>query len=289
MSSNSILVTGASGQLGQLVLDHLQRLAPEATIAGLVRKEVDAAALRARGVEPRIGDYTDPASLRSAMAGVHKVLLISSSAVGQRVAQHQNVIDAARDAGAGLIAYTSILRADTSPMILAQEHKETEAALRSSGLPVTLLRNGWYTENLLGALDSDLKLGQHFGAAGDGRFTTATRNDYAEAAAVALLSDDAAGKVYELAGQPAFTLSEFAQTLSAETGSKVAYVDMPQEAFAQALVAAGLPEGFAGVLADSDAQAAKGALETDSTDLETLIGRPATPLKDAIRAALAAR
>ncbi|OAN78288.1 NAD(P)-dependent oxidoreductase [Sulfitobacter sp. EhC04] len=289
MSSKTILVTGASGQLGQRVLDHLKRLAPDAAIAGLVRKEEDAAALRARGVEPRMGDYTDPASLSHAMAGVHKVLLISSSAVGQRTAQHQNVIDAARAADVDLIAYTSILRADTSPMALAEEHKQTEAALSGSGLPTVLLRNGWYTENLLGGLESDLKLGQHFGAAGNGKFATATRDDYAEAAAVALLSAESAGKVYELAGQPAYTLEEFAETLSAEAGSTVAYVDMPQETFAQALVGAGLPEGFAGILADSDAQAAKGALDTDSTDLEDLIGRPATPLKDAIKAALAAR
>ncbi len=288
MSPKSILVTGASGQLGQLVLDHLRRLAPDTPVAGLVRNEQDAAKLRAKGVEPRVADYTDPASLRSAMAGVDRLLLISSSAVGQRRAQHQNVIDAAKAAGVSLIAYTSILGADTSALALADEHKQTEAALAASQLPVVLLRNSWYTENLLASLDSDLKLGQHFGAAGSGKFATATRNDYAEAAAVALLSGESAGKIYELGGHPAYSLTDFAETLSDVSGTKVAYVDMPQEAFTQALIGAGLPEAFAGLLADSDAQAAKGALNTDSTDLEDLIARRTTPLKDAIKAALPA-
>lgn len=280
------LVTGASGQLGQLVVDHLKTLVPAGDIVALVRSDEARKAYEAKGIATRLGDYEDPESLRAAFAGVDRLLLISASEVGKRAAQHKNVLDAAKAAGVGFIAYTSILNADHSGMALAEEHLETEAALRSSGIPHAILRNGWYSENTSGSVDHALSLGQHFGAAGDGRLAMAPRQDYAEAAAVVLAGDGHEGKTYELAGDSDFTLSEYAALLSELSGKDVAYVNLDEESYKNALVGAGLPEGLAAVLADSDAKAANGALASDSDDLSRLIGRPTTPMRATLEAIL---
>ena len=280
------MITGASGQLGQFVVDHLAKRVPASDIIALVRTDAAAAGFAAKGIATRIGDYDDRDSLHTAFAGVDRLLLISSSAVGERVRQHGNVITAAKDAGVGFIAYTSILNAQASNMALAAEHKQTEDAIKAAGIPYSFLRNGWYSENITMTLPQDLQLGQHFGAAGDGKFATATRNDYAEAAAV-VLAGGHDGQVLELAGDTAFTLAEFAATVSEVAGKPVTYTDMPEDAFAAALTSAGIPAGFAGILADSDAQAAKGALFNDSKTLSGLIGRPTEGIKDTIAAALA--
>lgn len=287
MTAPLLMVTGASGQLGRLVVAHLKTLVPAAQIIALVRKPELKAAYEAEGIAARLGDYDDPDSLSTAFDGIDRLLLISSSTVGERARQHGNAIAAAKAAGVGFIAYTSILNAAASPMALAQEHKATEAMLAEAGIPHALLRNGWYSENLLASLPTDLQLGQHFGCAGDGRFATATRQDFAEAAAVVLAGGDHAGKVYELAGDSDFTLSDFAAALSEQAGKPIAYTDMPEAAFAAALGQAGLPEALAAVLADSDAKAAEGALTSQSKDLSELIGHPTTPIADTIRAALA--
>lgn len=287
MTAPLLMVTGASGQLGRLVIDHLKTLVPASQIVALVRKPEVKATYEAEGIAARIGDYDDPESLTAAFAGIDRLLLISSSAVGERARQHGNAIDAAKSAGVGFIAYTSILGADTSPLALAEEHKTTEAMLAEAGIPHALLRNGWYSENLLASLPTDLELGQHFGAAGEGRFATASRKDYAEAAAVVLAGENHAGKIYELAGDSDFTLADFAAELGKQAGKPVAYTDMPSAAFAAALAQAGLPEGFAAILADSDAKAAEGALASQSKDLSALIGRPTTPVAQTIAAALA--
>ncbi|WP_106744785.1 SDR family oxidoreductase [Yoonia maritima] len=271
------LVTGASGQLGQLVVDHLAKRVPTTDIIALVRSDDQAAVFAAKGIATRQGDYDNADSLTTAFKGVDRLLLISSSTVGERARQHGNVIDAAKTANVGFIAYTSILNAQNSPMALASEHKETETAIIASGLPHTFLRNGWYSENITMTLAQDIELGQHFGAAGTGKFATATRNDYAEAAAV-VLAGGHDRKVLELAGDSAFTLDEYAATASSITGKPISYTNMPEKAFTQALVGAGLPEGFAAVLADSDAKAADGALFNDSKTLSTLIGRPTTKI-----------
>lgn len=280
------LVTGASGQLGSRVLAALDGTLPKSETAVLVRKDADRARLAAAGYDARLADYTDRAALETAFAGIERLLLISGSEVGQRAVQHRNVIDAAMAAGVGFIAYTSLLAADRSPMALAAEHKATEAALAASGLAYSLLRNGWYAENITAALGQDLALGQHFGAAGTGRFAAAPRADYAAAAARVLTGTGHEGKVYELGGDAPFTLADYAATLSRIAGKPVAYVDLPEAAFADALKAAGLPGPFAEMLADSDAQAARGWLDTESGHLAQLIGRPTTPLADVIRAAL---
>jgi len=282
------LITGASGQLGRLTIDALLARKGAGEIAVLVRSDAARDEFAARGLDVRQGDYSDAASLPDAMAGIDTVLLISSSEIGQRAAQHQNVITAAKAAGVRRIVYTSILRADESPLALAQEHKATEAALAESGLVTTVLRNGWYAENHTMGLGQALAMGQVFGAAGTCRFSTATRADYAEAAAVVLSTEGHDGKTYELGGDAAYTLAEYAEEVAKRSGKSVAYIDMPEAAFAEALTGAGLPEAFAGILSQSDASAAQGWLETGSDDLARLIGRPTTPIGTVIDTALAA-
>lgn len=280
-----ILVTGASGQLGRLVIDSLLEKTAASNIVAAVRSPEKVADLAEKGVQVRQADYTDQDSLVAAMQGVEKVLLISSSEVGQRTAQHSNVINAAKQADVSLIAYTSILKADTSPLILAQEHVATENMLADSGVPHVLLRNGWYSENYTMGVAAALEHGV-VGCAGDGKLSTASRADYAAAATAVLLQDGQAGKVYELAGDNAFTLSEYAAAISNVTGKTVAYQNVPEAEYTKILVGAGLPEGFAAILADSEAGASKGGLFSESKDLSTLIDRPTTLIEDSIKAAL---
>ena len=281
-----IAITGATGQLGRLVIQSLLKKVPAAEIVAAVRQPARAADLAALGVQVREADYTQPASLDAAFKGVDKVLLISSNEVGQRLPQHRNVIDAARRAGVSLLAYTSILRADTSPLALAEEHKATEAYLKASGLAHVLLRNSWYTENYLASVQPALQHGALIGSAGEGRIASAARADYAEAAAVVLTTPAQAGKVYELAGDDAYTLAEFAAELSRQSGKQVPYVNLPEAEYAKALEAAGLPGPIAAILANSDVGAANGALFDDSRQLGKLIGRPTTPLAAMLKAAL---
>ncbi|UJW80908.1 SDR family oxidoreductase [Hydrogenophaga sp. SL48] len=282
-----IAITGATGQLGRLVLQNLLKTVPAAQIVAAVRSPEKAADLAALGVQVRQADYAQPATLEAAFQGVDKLLLISSSEVGQRAPQHAAVIAAAQKAGVKLIAYTSILRADTSPLGLAAEHKETEAMLRASGIPFVLLRNGWYTENYTASVPAALQYGAVMGSAKDGRIASAARADYAAAAAAVLTKDGQAGQVYELAGDTAYTLSELAAEIAKQSGKPVVYNDLPEAAYAAALVQVGLPEGFAALLADSDVGASKGGLFDDGHQLSQLIGRPTTPLADVVKAALA--
>ena len=282
-----IVITGATGQLGRLVIQSLLAKLPATQIVAAVRNPARAVDLAAQGVQIRQADYTDPASLVTAFQGAEKVLLISSSEIGQRAAQHRNVIDAAKKAGVSLVAYTSILHADRSPLGLAAEHAATEAYLRESGLPHVLLRNGWYTENYLASFPPALQHGAFIGSAGEGRISSAARADYAEAAAVALTAPAQAGKVYELAGDDSYTLTEFAAELSRQSGKPVPYVNLPEADYKAALFGAGLPEPIADLLADSDVGASKGGLFDDQRQLSALIGRPTTSLATLMQAALA--
>jgi NAD(P)H dehydrogenase (quinone) len=283
-----ITVTGASGHLGRLVVeDLLARGVPAGEIAAVVRSPEKASALAARGVQVRRGDYTDPQALAAALTGTDRLLLVSSSEVGQRVAQHRNVIEAATAARVGLIAYTSILRADTSGMALAAEHKATEELIRESGLPFVFLRNGWYIENYTENLAPARQFGVIYGSAGTGRIAAATRADYAAAAAAVLTGSGHDRAVYELGGDHPFTMADLAAAVTAATGTQVAYTDVPTEEYVTILVGAGVPEPFAQILADSDVGVARGDLDTDSSDLPKLIGRPTTPLADAVAAAVA--
>ncbi|MEO3933100.1 SDR family oxidoreductase [Micrococcaceae bacterium Sec7.4] len=282
----TIVVTGATGQLGRLVVEALlEHDVPAARIVATGRELSRIAELAARGVQVRPVDYTDPDSLRRAFAGAEKVLLISGSEVGQRLEQHRNAIAAAQDAGVGLIAYTSIANTGSTNMQLAAEHEATEAALAASGLPFVLLRNSWYLENYTDQLDTYRQHGAVLGSAGAGRVSAATRADYARAAAAVLLQDGQAGKVYELGGDVPFTLTELAAEVSAATGRPVQYRDLPEEQYTGMLVGAGLPEGYAAILADSDLGIARGELLVTSGDLSALIGRPTTSMREAVRVA----
>lgn len=284
-----IAVTGATGQLGRFVIDALLKKVPAGEIVAAVRTPAKAADLAALGVIVRQADYGQPETLEAAFAGVDKLLLISGSEVGQREAQHKAVIEAARAAGVGFIAYTSLLHADTSPLSLGVEHRATEALLKASGIPFALLRNGWYSENYAASIPPALAHHAFIGAAGEGRIASAARQDYAEAAAEVMTREDQAGKMYELAGDDSYTLAQFATEIAAQSGEKVDYVNLSQSEFAAALKNAGLPEGLAEMLADSDAGAEKGGLFDDSRQLSQLIGRPTTTWQAVIRAALANR
>jgi len=281
-----IVITGASGQLGRLVIDSLFKKVPAAELVAAVRNVEKAKDIAALGIQIRQADYNQPASWNAALQGADKVLLISSSEIGQRAQQHRVVIDAAKRAGVKLLAYTSILHADTSVLGLAAEHRETEAALRASGLPFVILRNGWYTENYAMGIPTALSLGAVYGCAGDGRISSAVRADYAEAAAVILTSVNQAGKIYELAGDTSYTLSELSAEISRESGKAINYVNLPEAEYKKALLGAGLPEFLAELLANSDTGVSKGALFDDGKQLSTLIGRPTSAWEKAVSAAL---
>lgn len=283
-----LLVTGASGQLGRLVVDQLLATVPAGRITAVVRSREAATALAARGVQTRIADYDRPDTLDAALAGIDRVLLVSSNDLGRRVAQHRNVVEAAMRAGAGLLAYTSVLHADTSPLGLAGEHRDTEALLRASGLPFVLLRNGWYTENYTASIPAALARGALIGSAGEGRIASAARVDYAAAAAAVLTaSQDLAGRTFELAGDDAYSLSDLAAEVARQSGRPVSYTDLPEADYRAALIGAGLPEAVASLLADSDVAASKGALFDDGHQLSALIGRPTTPMPATVAQTLA--
>ncbi len=281
-----ILVTGATGQLGKLVVAALIKTVPADSIIAAVRNVEKAQDLVELGVQVRQADYNDPTSWDAALQSVKKVLLISSSEIGSRTQQHRTVIDAAKRSGVELLVYTSILHADTSVLGIADEHRETEDAIQASGLPFTILRNSWYTENYTLGIPAALSLGAVYGCAGDGLISSAARADYAEAAAVVLTTANHEGKVYELAGDSAYTLTEFASMLSELTGKSINYVNLPEAVYKKALLDAGLPEQLAELLANSDTGVSKGALFEEGKQLSQLISRPTTPLETVISEAL---
>lgn len=280
----TIAITGATGQLGRLVIDKLKTRVAVGDIIALVRDPSKAADL---GVAARTGDYTQPAALKAALAGVDTLLLISSNEIGQRAAQHRNVIEAAKVAGVKRIVYTSLLHADVSTLSLAGEHHETEAMLKASGIPAVILRNGWYTENYTGSIGGALAGGAFIGSAGDGKISSAARADYAEAAAVVIATTGHDGKIYELAGDTAYTLTDLAAELSRQSGKAIPYKNLPASDYAAALTGFGLPEGFAQAIAGWDVEASRGALFDAGKQLSALIGRPTTPLSASVTAALA--
>ena len=278
-----IAITGATGLLGQHVIEFLLKTVPASQIAAIVRNPAKATALSQQGITVRQADYSDEAALTAALQGIDKLLLISSSEVGQRAPQHRNVINAAKAAHVKFIAYTSLLHADTSPLGLADEHVATEKMLAESGIAYALLRNGWYTENYLASAPAALEHGVFIGAADEGKIASATRADYAAAAARVISEDGHAGKTYELAGDAGWTLSQLAAELAKQSGKKVVYQNLSEADFAAALKSVGLPAGLADMLADSDTGASKGGLFDDSHTLSKLIGRPTTSLADSVK------
>ncbi|WP_410742966.1 SDR family oxidoreductase [Citrobacter freundii] len=278
-----IAITGATGQLGQHVIESLLKTVPASQIVAIVRNPAKATALSQQGITVRQADYSDEAAFTTALQGIDKLLLISSSEVGQRAPQHRNVINAAKAAHVKFIAYTSLLHADTSPLGLADEHVATEQMLTESGIAYALLRNGWYTENYLASAPAALEHGVFIGAAGEGKIASATRADYAAAAARVISEDGHAGKTYELAGDAGWPLSQLAAELAKQSGKKVVYQNLSEADFAAALKGVGLPAGLADMLADSDTGASKGGLFDDSHTLSKLIGRPTTSLADSVK------
>ncbi|NBZ87668.1 SDR family oxidoreductase [Stagnihabitans tardus] len=274
----TIAITGSTGQLGQLALAAIKARGGQAIALARDPSKVSG--------EARAFDYTKPETF-GALKGVDVLVLISSNDFNDRVGQHKAVIAAAKAHGVGHVIYTSILKGDASPMILAQDHIGTEAALKASGLGFTLLRNGWYIENYTGALGAAIQHGAMIGSAGKGRISGAARADYAEAIAAVALDASKQGQVYELAGDVAFTMAEMAAVVSAKAGKPVAYVSMPPADYAKALEGFGLPAGFAAILADSDDHSSRGALFDESKTLSGLIGRPTTPMAEVVAAALA--
>jgi NAD(P)H dehydrogenase (quinone) len=278
-------VTGASGHLGRLaVQDLLASGVRGSDVVAVVRTRAKAADLAELGVQVREADYSRPETLGAALAGVERLLLVSSSVTGQRVAHHSNVIEAAKAAGTSRVAYTSMLNANSSTSPLAAEHRDTERALRESEVPFTVLRNSYYTEGYTDQLGQHLEAGEIVGAAGTGRISAAPRRDYAAAAARALLADEGGNRTYELGG-PAFDLPKFARVVTEVTGTKVSYRDLPAEEYASWLQGAGLDEATAQFVAALDASVARGDLETASHDLPQLLKRPATPLSEVVAGA----
>jgi NAD(P)H dehydrogenase (quinone) len=284
-----ITITAASGQLGRLILDALLRRGVRpADIVATTRDVTRLQSYADRGIMVRHADYTDPASLAAAFADVDRLLLISSGEFGRQAEQHRNVIDAAVSAGASGLAYTSYLNADTSGIIMAADHFRTECMIRESGLPYAILRNGSYIENYTGFIGFWLQFGTFTASGGSGRISGAARRDFAEAAAAVISGEQASGQIYELGG-PAYTFADLAAEASARSGVAIRYDDLPVAEYASILMqGTGMPQHLAEALADNSAGAARGAWYTDSDDLERLIGRRPTPVRDVVAEALAA-
>jgi NAD(P)H dehydrogenase (quinone) len=276
-----IVVTGASGQLGRLVIEELKQRVPAARIVAAVRTPEKAADL---GVEVREADYDRPETVKSALAGAAKVLLVSGMDP-HRVRQHATVVDAAKEAGAA-VAYTSGPKADTTETLLAADHRATEEYIKASGVPYTFLRNNWYHENYAQSITLAPQLGAVYGAAGDGRIASAARADYAAAAAAVLAGEGHEGKVYELGGDTAWTLAELAAEIAAVTGKEITYQNLPKDDYAGVLAGAGVPGPFADILADVDVNISKGWLADTPGTLSELSGRPTQPIGDYVRALL---
>lgn len=279
-----IAVTGATGHLGGLVIDSLLNKNVEPSdIVAIVRNEEKAKDLAARGINIAVAAYDDEAALRAALNGVDRLVFVSASEVGKRVEQHSNIIAAAKEAGVSFIAYTSLLNLDSSELFLAPEHQATEKMLAESGIDHANLRNGWYWENYAAALETGKAMGKFFSAAGEAKVSGAARKDFAEAAAVVVTTDGHAGKTYELAGAPALTYPEIAAQVGEVLGTDVEYVNLTVEEYEKSLVDAGLPADFAAGLAGADPVIEKGALYSESTDLQDLIGRPASTVAETFK------
>jgi len=277
-------VTGATGQLGRLVVEKLKEKGLAENVVALVRTPQKAADL---GVEAREFDYSNPEKLGDALQGIEKLILISGNELGQRATQHANVIEAAKKAGVKGVVYTSLLHAGTSSLSLAPEHLATEKTLQASGLAYTILRNGWYTENYTGSVAGAVAAGAFIGSAGEGKISSAARADFADAAVEVVSGEGHEGRIYELAGDESYTLAELAAEISKQSGKSIPYNNLPETEYAKVLKSFGIPEGFAGAIASWDVSASKGDLFDESHQLSKLIGKPTTPLAQTVKEALA--
>jgi len=269
-----VAVTGSTGQLGQIVVEKLKKKLPQENLVAMARSAEKAAGL---GVPTRIADYEQPEAILQALTGIDTLILISASDFNKRADHHHNIVEAARKADIKWIIYTSLIHADTSTIGLAAQHRTTEAEIKNSGIPFTILRNGWYTENYVGSIQAAVNTGSIIGSSGNGKISSASREDYADAIVSVLTASDQDGKTYELAGDESWTLSDLASEISKQTGKDITYVDMPEEQYASALTNYGFPEFLANAFAEWDARAAEGELFDDNRELSQLIKRPTTP------------
>ena len=279
-----IAITGATGQLGELIIQALLTHIPADNIVALVRNKTKALKLKQQNIELRHFDYDSLETLAPALIGIDKLLLISANEIGRRTAQHQAVIEAAKNAKVPYIAYTSLLRANTSSLGLAQEHRETEALIQASGLTYTFLRNNWYSENYIAGVVQNAASGQLFSAAKDGKISSASRTDYAEAAAIVLASTNHDNKTYELAGSENFTKLDLAKFIEKASGKKVSRIELSASDLTHGLQQAGLPETLISVIVDADIQTVEGAMYSESKDLEQLIGHKPITIQSQIEA-----
>lgn len=282
----TLLVTAANGHLGRLVVDALlaRGVAASDLVAG-VRTPAKAEDLSERGVRVVEFDYARPETLAPALEGVTRVLLVSGTDA-DRVSGHRNVIEAVRAAGVERLVYTSAPRVDEIDYALGADHLATERAIADSGVDATILRNNWYTENYLDAVSRAADSGVIAAAVGDARVASASRKDYAEAAAVALTSDDLGGQTLELGGDVAWTYDELAAAAGEVLGREVSYQAISLDDLTAGLQQAGLDAGTAAFVAGIDDAIARGALSQTDGTLARLIGRPTTPLVDGLRAGL---
>lgn len=282
-----IVVTGATGKLGRLVIEALMRRSDPSQIIAAVRNPERMADLTTRGIKVRHADFDKPGTLIAAFMGAKRALLISSNDLSHRTTQHLAAIEAAKRAGVQSLSYTSLLHADTSKMRLAAAHKATEQALIASGMAYTILRNSWYLENYTEHLAPMIAEGTIHGCAALGRVCAASRNDLAEAAAVVLTKPGHDKKIYELAGDQSFSMSELAAAVATHSGKAITYDDMSESDYNDHLVLSDVPQAMADVLSDADAAIARGEMEDKSGALHRLIGHETTGLSAAL-AALAA-
>ncbi|MRT92589.1 SDR family oxidoreductase [Ancylomarina sp. 16SWW S1-10-2] len=278
-----IAITGATGQLGHIVVEQLKKRVSAESIVALARNTEKAKSL---GVEVREFDYSKPEILNGALQGIDRLLLISGSELGKRAEQHANVINAAKEAGVKWIVYTSLLHLETSSLNLAEEHKSTEQALKESGIDYTLLRNGWYSENYTASVPGAIGGGAFLGSADQGKIASAPRADYAEAAAIVIADETNKGKTYELAGDQSYTLTDLAAEISKQTGKTIPYNNIPEKEYANILKNIGLPEGLAMGLASWDVSASKDDLFDDGKQLSELLGRPTTSIAESVKIVL---
>lgn len=281
-----IAVTGANGLLGQLIIERLIERVPANQIIAAVRNPEKASHFATLGVQVREADYARPETLGIAFRGAKRVLLISVAEVSQRFKLHRAVIDAAKEAGVELLVYTSLLRANSSGLFLAREHKQTEEYIQVSGLPFVILRNGWYLENHTSVLGNAVEHGALIGSSGNGRFASASRADYAAAAVAVLTQPVSRSTTYELAGDLSFSMAELASEVSKQIGRGIPYQDLSAEDYATTLLGFGLPQMTVDVIIDADTRANLGDLDSTSRDLSGLIGRPTTRLSEAVRSVL---
>ncbi|TAN11626.1 MAG: SDR family oxidoreductase [Chitinophagaceae bacterium] len=276
-------ITGATGQLGNLVVHKLKEKVPAGNIIALVRsvEKVTEPGVAARGF-----DYEKPDILKTALKDVDTLLLISASGLEGRFPKHKNVIEAAKQSGVRWIVYTSLLHTDSSSIDLAKEHKVTEKILIDSGISFTILRNGWYTENYTSSVPGAIRGGAFMGCAGNGKISLAARADYADAAVAVLTGRGHPGKTYELAGDNAYTLSDLAAEISRQTGKNIPYKNLSEKEYTEALTGFGIPEMFAKAIAGWDTGASKNDLFDDSRQLSQLTGKPTTPLSLSITEAI---